>query len=65
MAGINNFVATRYDFNGLSSLKTNETKTKKESKEINAKVAVSLSPCFLSWSLIRCVPLLNPSRVIY
>ena len=39
MAGINNFVATIYDFQGLSSLKTNETKTKEESREINAKVA--------------------------
>ena len=47
MAGINNFVATRYDFNGLSSLKTNETKTKEESREINAKVAAEFESMFL------------------
>ena len=47
MAGINNFVAPRYDFQGLSSLKTNETKTKEESREINAKVAAEFESMFL------------------
>ena len=47
MAGINNFVATRYDFQRLSSLKTNETKTKEESREINAKVAAEFESMFL------------------
>ena len=47
MAGINNFVATRYDFQGLLSLKANETKTKEESREINAKVAAEFESMFL------------------
>ena len=47
MAGINNFVATRYDFQGLPSLKANETKTKEESREINAKVAAEFESMFL------------------
>ena len=47
MAGINNFVATRYDFQGLSRLKANETKTKEESREINAKVAAEFESMFL------------------
>tara|TARA_B100000519_G_C14198874_1_gene416839 strand:- start:216 stop:548 length:333 start_codon:yes stop_codon:yes gene_type:complete len=47
MAGINNFVATRYDFQGLSSLKANETKTREEAREINAKVAAEFESMFL------------------
>ena len=48
MAGINNFVATRYDSQLVSgSLKTNETKTKEESREINAKVAAEFESMFL------------------
>ena len=39
MAGIENFVASRFDFQGLSSLKSNETKSIEKAKENNAKVA--------------------------
>ena len=39
MAGIENFVSSRYDFQGLSSLKASESENNDRSKEINAKVA--------------------------
>ena len=47
MAGIENFVASRFDFQGLSSLKSNETKSIEKAKEINAKVAAEFESMFL------------------
>ena len=47
MAGIENFVASRYDFQGLSSLKSGETKSIEKAKEINAKVASEFESMFL------------------
>ncbi len=47
MAGIENFVASRYDFQGLASLKSNESTDLEKSKEINAKVAAEFESMFL------------------
>lgn len=47
MAGIENFVASRYDFQGLASLKSNDSTDLEKSKEINAKVAAEFESMFL------------------
>ena len=47
MAGIQNFVASRYDFQGLASLKSNNASDLEKSKEINAKVAAEFESMFL------------------
>jgi Rod binding domain-containing protein len=47
MAGIENYVASRYDFQGLSSLKSNQSKSVEKAKEINAKVAAEFESMFL------------------
>jgi|TARA_A100000164_G_scaffold240099_1_gene213401 Rod binding domain-containing protein len=47
MAGIENFVSSRYDFQGLSSLKASESENNDRSKEINAKVAAEFESMFL------------------
>jgi Rod binding domain-containing protein len=47
MAGIENFVASRYDFQGLASLKSNGSKDIEKAKEINAKVAAEFESMFL------------------
>ena len=47
MAGIENSVASRYDFQGLSSLKSNQSTSIEKAKEINAKVAAEFESMFL------------------
>ena len=47
MAGIENFVSSRYDFQGLSSLKASESENNDRVKEINAKVAAEFESMFL------------------
>ena len=47
MSGIQNFVASRYDFQGLASLKSNNGSDPEKSKEINAKVAAEFEAMFL------------------
>lgn len=47
MPGIENFVASRYDFQGLASLKSNDSNDLEKSKEINAKVAAEFESMFL------------------
>ena len=47
MAGIENFVSSRYDFQGLSSLKASESENHDRAKEVNAKVAAEFESMFL------------------
>ena len=47
MAGIENFVASRYDFQGLASLKSDDSNSLDKAKEINAKVAAEFESMFL------------------
>ena len=47
MSGIQNFVASRYDFQGLASLKANSSSDLDKSKEINARVPAEFESMFL------------------
>lgn len=47
MAGIENHIASRYDFQGIASLRSGAAKSGDESREVNAKVASEFEAMFL------------------
>jgi Rod binding domain-containing protein len=47
MAGIENHIASRYDFQGIASLKAGAGKGGEQARELNAKVAAEFESMFL------------------